>query len=116
MTRLIAVVLSVLCGGAYAQTPSQLEAYLTRSFIFVCRQDKSACIYYVQGVIDGTIVARKRFGTPEVFCPGAISYYEIGSGFLAYLDGLVVTNSPALEQTTLTTLAQYLNSRFPCRR
>jgi hypothetical protein len=105
-----------LCSSATPQTAAQIDASSTRTFLMGCRQERTACMSYVWGVIDGTIVARNSFNTPERFCAGTISYYEIGNGFLAYLETLAVTNSAALSQYVLVTLVQYLDSRYPCGR
>jgi hypothetical protein len=92
--RTTVLALLIFCGvvtSAQAQfTQQQLsterEVRSVRIFVDQCRNDHTACAFYLSGVLDGVMLSEALASTPYSYCTRGASYPEITDGYLSFIN------------------------------
>jgi hypothetical protein len=89
-------------------------------FLQRCRSDQAFCIYYVKGVVDGTVWTQ-IFDHHQTLCfSQAPSYLEIGQAYVSYLTATAANSNTdelsrqTLSDTNMLVLQDFLSARYGC--
>ena len=111
----LAFVLVACATGFPSQAEQQQTLPTVANFLQICRENHSACISYLWGVLDGEIVEAARAGTAYRHCTRGASYGETGDAYLSFIKAEQTNgNSAILAQTNIVTFINFMDVRYRC--